>query len=406
MKKLLCKILAVCSILSMSGCNDVPEENEREKDIIVVIGNTSNRPLADLSLIYDDIEQACSENANISLIVDDGMPFVAKSLRIPEIDRKKSATNQKRDIQTYTAQVLSACKNVMPLTSEIDTYGALALADRMIDPSHDTKIVMLDSLLPTAGKINFAEKPLYLTNVYETVQSFSESLTYLSCAEINIYGVGEVSAGQPQLSNDDYNKLIEFWSEFFQTTGCSNVNISKKPYTVHEPPPDDFPEVSMCIVSQDINKISVNSEEYTISESSDRLYDNTVIEFDSEMISFSPDTADILNRKETVCRISNIAGKINNTEQPVILVGMTASYGDAESSEELSLKRAEAVKNLFVGELGVSADKIICIGTGYNDNRLRVDDLNPDGSLNEEKAQQNRKVIAMTETTAREANII
>lgn len=406
MKKLLCTVLAICGMLSMSSCNGVPEENKSTKDIIVVLGNTSNRPLADLSLIYDDIEQACSENANISLIVDDGKPFLAKSMRIPEIDKNKSATNQKRDIQNYTSQVLSVCKNAMAQTAEIDSYSALSLADRMIDPSHETKIVILDSMLSTTGKINFAEKPLYLTNIEETVQSFSESLTYLSNAEIDIYGIGEVSSGQPQLSEDDYNKLIKFWSEFFETTGCSNVNISKKPYTVHENAPGNLPEVSVCIVSQDTNKISVDSGEVTTSENPEKLLDNTVIEFDSEIISFSPDTADILNREEAVRRISNIAGKINNTEQPVILVGMTATYGDPESSEELSLKRAEAVKSLFVGELGVSADKIICIGTGYNKNRLRTEDVKSDGSLDEEKARLNRKVVAMTEATARQADII
>lgn len=410
MKKLFCGVLTALSMLSMTGCSGEPAAPEPKNDLIIVLNNSTNRPLADLSLVYDDIEEACGKASDITIIVDDGTPFVAESLSIPAINKSKSAANQKRDINRYTKQVLAVCQNAMAKTGEIDTYSALSLAERSVNPEHNTKIIVLDSLLPTTGMIDFSEKPLYLTDIEETMPYFSDNLTNLSYTEINIYGVGEVSGEQPQLSSDDYNKLLDFWNEFFDSVGCTNVNISKKPYSAHEEAPESLPDVSLCIVSQDVNKIAVSSEEPEIPESkppvtTDIIQDNTVIEFDSEVISFAPDTAEITNKEEAVRRLSNIAGQLNNTSQPVILAGLTATYGDAQSSEVLSLKRAEAVKSLFVDELGVTSE-IICIGTGYNANKLRVNDLDGNGLLNEEKAKQNRKVVAMTETTAKESGII
>lgn len=407
MKKLFLS-LAVCSMLFMNGCaNNTPVAPEKTNDLIIVLNNSSNRPLADLSLIYDEVEEACATGSNISIIVDDGTPFVAESIKIPAIDVSKSSANQKRDIQKYTFQVLEVCQNAVSKTAEIDTYSALSLAERSINPENETKIVMLDSLLPTTGKIDFSEKPLYLTDIDETMEHFSslDSFKNLSCTKLNIYGVGEVAGEQPNLSSDDYNKLLSFWSEFFEKTGCSNVNISRKPYTVRKNAPDNLPEVSVCIVSQDTNKIAVsNSEENKMPET---IQDNTIIEFDSEMIAFSPDTAEIINKEEAMKKLGTIAEQIKNTtDQPVVLAGMTATYGDAASSRALSLNRAEAVKSLFVDELGVPSDKIICIGTGYNNNKLHINDLNADGSLNEKNARQNRKVVAMTESTARESGII
>lgn len=411
MKKLFCLFLAAFSMLSMNGCtDDISVVPEKANDLIIVLNNSSNRPLADLSLIYDEVEKACATGSNISVIVDDGKPFIAKSFNIPEIDRKKSKANQKRDIQKYASQVLNVCQNSMAKTGEIDTYSALSLAERSVNTAHNTKIILLDSLLSTAGKINFSEKPLYLADINETIMSFSDSLLpNLSYTEISIYGAGEVSDEQPPLSDDEYNKLLSFWNEFFKKIGCNNVNISKKPYTVLKNAPDNLPEVSVCIVSQDTNKIAVSSEESEGVETPEitrKIPDNTIIEFDSEMISFSPDTADIINRDEAIKKLSTIAEQINNTEQTVVLVGMTATYGDALTSEELSLERAEAVRNIFVNELGVKSDKISCIGEGYNHNKLRVNDLNDDGSLNEAKAKLNRKVLAMTEKTAEESGII
>ena len=77
-------------------------------------------------------------------------------------------------------------------------------------------------------------------------------------------------------------------------------------------------------------------------------------------------------------------------EFKLLIAGTTATVGTNESCVALSQARAEAVKSLLVS-LGVSEDRIETVGLGY-DHEYHLDDLNSDGTLND-NAASNRAVI-------------
>ena len=75
----------------------------------------------------------------------------------------------------------------------------------------------------------------------------------------------------------------------------------------------------------------------------------------------------------------------------MVLLGTTATSGQNKSCVEFSFGRAQTLKNMMVTDLGVDESQLITVGLGY-ENDFHIDDLNEDGSLNE-NAAKNRSVI-------------
>ena len=360
---------------------------ETPEKLIIISGYHSNGYIPDWTLIQDKIFNACSKNAEIQLIVDDGKPFV-KSINLEKVDTSLSDKNFNERVKQNTAKVIAECMTTTARTEEIDTYSALALADRCIDTNAENSVLIIDSMLPTTGQINFAETPLVSVDIESSVKSFENSFQNLNKSDITVYGLGEVAGEQPDFSTDDYNTLCAFWDGFFEETNCE-FYIDRSPYTVKENP-ENLPKVSVCLTTEDTSKMT-------------KLGDNTVYELPPSAISFNPDSAKFTDRETAKKELSDFAEKLTDSDK-LVLHGMTATYGDAESSRTLSLERAEAVKELLL-EIGVKS-QITCIGTGFDPNPLHTPDLNADGSLNESNAEKNRTVLAMTETTAKNYGLL
>ncbi|GEM_PF-3082332 len=397
------KIIAICAAaaLSLTGCAAkqtikdmrdsvsqlIDESEEKPEKLIIVSGYHSNSYVPDWTLIEEDIFEACSKNAEIQLIIDDGRPFV-KSINLDKIDTSLSKNNFDEKVKQNTAKVLSECMLTTAQTEEIDTYTALSLAERCIDKNCNNKILIIDSMFPSKGKIDFRDTPLVSLNI-DSVKSFENDLPNLKDVPGTIYGLGEVTGKQPILSSDDYNTLCNFWNTFFEEVGC-NFIIDRSPFSVKEEPDSSLPNVSVCIVTEDSNEIN-------------KLTDNIIYQLPRESISFEPDTAEFSDKNKAKEKLTDFAAKITDSDK-LLLLGMCATSGDAESARNLSLQRSEAVKKLLQ-ELGVHAD-ITCIGTGFDSHALHTNDLNADGSLNENSAEKNRTVLAMTVETAKNYGFI
>ena len=82
------------------------------------------------------------------------------------------------------------------------------------------------------------------------------------------------------------------------------------------------------------------------------------------------------------------------------IAGMTATYGDSESCKELSLERANAVKNIIMqADPSIKESQMVVLGLGYADNDLRVQDI-INGEFVEEQAQKNRAVYILGENAS------
>lgn len=114
---------------------------------------------------------------------------------------------------------------------------------------------------------------------------------------------------------------------------------------------------------------------------------------------FNGDEATFVDRDDAVSELSPIVDYLlEHPDYTVILAGTTATAGTNEQCKELSLRRAEAVRQLMI-DMGTSETQIKhVIGLGY-DHEFHVEDLNADGSLNEKNAPENRAVLVIGTST-------
>ena len=400
-------LLLLCGSV-LTGCTNCqgsePIKSDKEiSNLIIILGAHANSNAPDLTLIEDTVLSACSQGAEIKVIIDDGEPFIAETFNIPEIADNLSDSNKEKKARSYAKQVLSACQSAKAKTEEVDSFSALSLAERCVeeDTANNTELVILDTMLPTIGMVNFSESPLFSMNVEQLAASFSGKLSNLCDIKITAYGIGDVAGEQPRLSNIDYNNLILFWKTFFKSIGNSDANIQRIPSKALESY-EDLPRVSVVPVSIDEpDTMFVDTENNT-----QALADGIVYSFDTKYITFNVNSAEILNEEQAMASLRELADYLKTYPQPIVLVGMTATSGSAESSRELSLERAMAVKSLLQEKLGVES-QITCIGTGHDStNRFHKNDLDSDGHLIERIAQENRTVLVMSEATAKQNDLL
>jgi len=75
----------------------------------------------------------------------------------------------------------------------------------------------------------------------------------------------------------------------------------------------------------------------------------------------------------------------------VTLVGTTASARTKSFRDQLSKDRAEAVKDILIGQ-GVDANRITTVGAG-NESKYQVPDVGQNGALLPGPAAENRRVV-------------
>ena len=90
-----------------------------------------------------------------------------------------------------------------------------------------------------------------------------------------------------------------------------------------------------------------------------------------------------------------LAETLKSEDAKCVLIGMTATSGEADSAKTLSRQRAEGVAGILQ-QLGVSKEQIICIGTGYDSTPFHVQDVDENGNLDESLAVRNRCVLAVS----------
>ena len=78
----------------------------------------------------------------------------------------------------------------------------------------------------------------------------------------------------------------------------------------------------------------------------------------------------------------------------ILLAGTTASAGTQEELVELSEKRCNTIREIFI-KSGVSEEQVKIIGLGYENHPYYVPDVDENGELIEEIAEKNRAVIIL-----------
>ena len=152
--------------------------------------------------------------------------------------------------------------------------------------------------------------------------------------------------------------------------------------------PVTFPEDALVAGSYDLNALS-----------------NPIV-FNESTIKFAGDSAEFIDRNSAMDVLKPIASLLTtHPETKIIIAGTTASVGSQYECVELSIKRAEACRDILL-QLGVLDSQVECVGLGRAETFLRVNDLNPDGTLNAKMAQLNRAIYIFTSDSDAAARVL
>ncbi len=270
----------------------------------------------------------------------------------------------------------NAVTQVRAENPEVDVLGALDLAGRSVQGNRPGTVVLVDSGLSTVAPLDFRQPGLLDAPVTDTVEFLraNDALPDLRGATVILAGLGDTSDPQTALSPAQRSSLVALWSGISTAAGAACVAV------VDEPRGGDAPSGVPPVSTVDVPPPP------TITPGRATTLP------DDGSVGFQPDTAEFRDRNAARGVLTPFAQFLTGSPNArLALTGTSARAGTQEGQNDLSTRRAEAVKQLLV-ELGAPADRITTRGVGSQFPGY-VNDVGPDGRQLPGPASQNRTVI-------------
>ncbi len=386
---------------SLGGCSasdGAAEENGLRTDAVLVLGCgvCANRPALDRlpDGATEILTRVLETGGSLGIVSVEGEPRSFGTERLgsgARTERRRALENQAA-LEGVAARILAG--EYAATTPEADPLGALQLAARSLaavaGEDGDRHVVICDSLLGTAGAIDFTEGMTLASDAQEvlTYLKGQESLPDLSGVTVSVFFAGDVAAPQQELSGADRANLIEIWRTAL-TEGCGAVEVSFMPDVPASTAVSAgaFPDVSPVPVSSSVPftgaALAVGS---------------TFALGDAERVTFKPDSSSFLDEEGARSTLEALADEFARSGAVVEIEGNTASLVSGQSEEaaqELSRDRARCVADLLVAG-GLPAGRIRSVrgnGSRGGVHSRRVEDVDADGHLIPAAAQENRSVV-------------
>lgn len=351
--------VAAAIMISLVGCgsSDVPAgpPEIEATDIAIVSGYHQNAvtPPINNSEILKAIEYSTRNNGSVTIVVNDGDPAAVVDF---EIDESAVSGLSEARLEQQISEVIDSTNNALASSKandpEVDTFEAIKQAARgLTGEAGDKCLYILDSGLSTEGELNVLSENLHrLIDVQPIVDKLQKdhALPDLTGVQVVWIGLGDAADKQEDLTSRNKNTLKELWEAVLTTSGAE-VTFKNLPLTEEGSTDRELPEVTPIPIVHDSNDF-------------DPLQVNQVKPL------FNGDEATFVDRDDAVSELSPIVDYLlEHPDYTVILAGTTATAGTNEQCKELSLRRAEAVRQLMI-DMGTSETQIKhVIGLGYLD---------------------------------------
>lgn len=384
MKKFISAILVIAIALgilsTLSGCVDSGKETPVNLSIVTGIRKNFPKLSFNTETVYNAIYETCYTYGNFSAVSVEGMPTVYCSYDIKEPDKNVDTAKRKQIAKQNTETIIAECSKFSAVTPEVDTLGAVSISAESLNGTPDTenkKMIIYDSFLSTTSYLNNLTHNFFEADIETTVNKLKEkdAIPDFSGIDVSVVGLGQVCGEQTKLPAEYKAKLQELWQAIFEAGNAKSVYFDPTPLKVvlNE---KDLPFVST--VPMPVEELDCIGSGY--------------ITFNEDTIKFLPDSCTFANEVAAISALSAVAKELlSNPSVNITIAGTIASVGNG-TGISLSNSRAEAVKRILVSEYGVEEDRISTVGLGKTECFLREDDLNSDGSLNEEAAAKNRAI--------------
>ena len=371
------------------------------------------------ALMNPDVQNAAYkvayEYGDVSGYIVDGDPFIVINQGIDPPDEWIDGEKRKMLAEDSEVAILESLstEDVIAKCEEVDTLQAITLSANSLHSSkYRTKeMYILDSGLSTDGVLDFAHQNIIESDPEYIVDMLTEqhAIPNLEGITIRWIGFGQTCGEQKTLSSDYLYKLKNIWQAILEEGGAiiddSSFNMEALENIDMEftlPNVTQVPIVISPISPDTTESIDEVSEESTEDVSTELIDDETILVFrEDTSVNFQPNTAEFIDESMAINDLSVVVNYLKASQgNKLYIAGMTATYGDSESCKELSLERANAVKNIIMqADPSIKESQMVVLGLGYADNDLRVQDI-INGEFVEEQAQKNRAVYILGENAS------
>jgi outer membrane protein OmpA-like peptidoglycan-associated protein len=432
--RILAMIAIVIMTLPLSGCGSsssssssfpyptkevggltVPAEDY--KAVVLVIGNTANQPVPEIS---NNIEPFLNAALMINGFFNDDGEFQGNGFAIVSaagsgshetivlngegLKAVKAGGNEKNNKKHASTDIdkIKSHMSASPSADSLDFLGGIKEAVHQVEGVEgDGKIllVLIGSGLNDVGPLNFASYPDLINQDPSTIVSTilenpdtNLSNTTLEGFDVVLSGLGETVPPQPDLENEGTNSrenVRKIYEELVRGLG-GNVLYTDKTATSSE-------KKTSVETSYTVTPTILNPASPLVWKSN---ADITELHFTTESLNFNGDEATFVDPAAAASTLNAVVDEIKGEKNVKIsIVGYTASTKANlnESENSLSTERANAVRDILVNNLGVDSSLIVEVrgaGTGHFANEFPY---GPGGDYDYAAAVQNRVVVVTIE---------
>lgn len=360
------------------------DTEDPQQNLVIILALTANSALPTSDTLEEKIEEVVLSGGNITVIIPDGTTSIDGSFDLDGISKKLSANSRDILCEEQLSSILYEIYSLEADSQESDLNAAFMLAQRVsstFDEDEECNLYIVHNGISTTGYVDTINMHWSGTSI-ESQLDFLE--TYLLLADFSNFEsiqwlyFGDVSSPQESLTEVFKAELKEFWTAYIEVSN-SNLSFSS-----------EIPSTSTLSEFRELPYVS------TIYEGD--IFASGPVSFDgnSDVAFQSNSTAFLCSDDEVLAALSEIIAYLNEDDNNIVLlVGMTASWGDSQGSIELSADRAEAVKSLILAnESNINDSQIITTGIGFEENDYRCIDIDEStGELIESEAIKNRSIL-------------
>ena len=385
-------LLSLAALLT--GCGRAPAAKEEPVNIAFVLSICDGEGRLDPEL--PELAQLSGRGGSTyAFIVPDGTPTVIADGQVPQLDEGYTEVMRQRLVAGIAADFQETLETYRPAAGEIDLGAALDLALRQLQSravgGRQNCLVLWGSGRSSEGVINMVQTPACRLNVQASAESVAKSL----CADLSDlssvvwYGVGECGGSQAPLSPQEKQTLRDFYQSLFQAMGLrSQIQFRERPTAAYYTFSQKVTPMPVQQTLSGLEALELAPEVY-LPGATDR---EVVVRLDDDTVQFNPDEATFRDPQAAGQALLPFAAYLkDHPEQQLLLAGSTATAGTPEGCLQLSLQRAEAIRQLLTDQ-GVPTEQLVVLGLGQKPNPYREEDLDREGRLVEEAAALNRCV--------------
>lgn len=392
---LICMYVLMLGI-SLTGCGKPAEQSAPRTALGIVIAPTACSQGLNLSspLVEGTVEDTILNYGWICVVNADGEPSVVanQDFDIDEMRKNAAEIRLKMDARSRTTGFLAGMREVIADDEEVDYLKSIQLCARSLSSldGYDSKVmIVVGTGLSTAGVLDFRNN-LLMADPDAVANALEEQGEIPSLEGIRVYWqqLGDTAAPQPELNGRQKQTLEDIWRAVIRRGG-GEVEFDEM---IYKPVAGDiaFPQVSVV----DIPSAPVIGFDASQMETESPSPFQEPVSLSEEQICFVGDSAryvDPAEAREVLSPIAEIL--ISNPDVCLLLCGCIAGDGTTQYGMDLSLQRAEAVRETLM-ELSVPGKQLMVIGLGTN-NPWHIKNAGYSGEL----AAQNRRVVLLNAET-------